>query len=62
MDSDQYITTQYVGFPVGYQDSKKNSYLYNHVNIYLDYHQVEDNGYRYGLSIETIVSGYCGAM
>lgn len=47
MDSDRYITTQYVGFPVGYQDEvKKGYYIYNHVNLILDYHQVEPDGYR----------------
>ena len=40
--------TQYVGFPVGYQeeDDKKNYYLYNHVNIILEYHTVEADGHR----------------
>lgn len=40
--------TQYVGFLVGYQeeDDKKNYYLYNHVNIILEYHTVEADGHR----------------
>jgi len=52
LDSDEYVTTQYTGFPIGFVDStstnnnKPNLYVYNHVNIILDYHQVEDDGYR----------------
>lgn len=47
LDTDQFTTTQFVGFPVGYQDADmKNYYLYNHVNIILDYHTVEENGHR----------------
>ncbi len=55
MDSDQFITTQYVGFPVGYQDEKSNHYIYNHVNIILDYHQVDADAYRIvGFYVEPI--------
>lgn len=47
LDTDQFTTTQFVGFPVGYQDGDmKNYYVYNHVNILLDYHTVEENGHR----------------
>jgi transmembrane 9 superfamily protein 2/4 len=45
LDSDQFVTTQYVGFPVGYQDGT-SYYIYNHVNIILDYHTVEVDGHR----------------
>jgi transmembrane 9 superfamily member 2/4 len=31
------------GFPIGFMDTdKKTPYLYNHVNIHIDYHQIED--------------------
>ena len=47
MDTDQFVTTQYVGFPVGYQDTDgKSFYLYNHVNIILEYHTVAVDGHR----------------
>ena len=37
VDSEQYIITAYAGgFPVGYQDHKA-SYLFNHVNIIVEY-------------------------
>ena len=45
LDTDQFVTTQYVGFPVGYQDGN-SYYLYNHVNIILEYHTVEADGHR----------------
>jgi transmembrane 9 superfamily member 2/4 len=45
LDNDQYSTTQYVGFPIGYVDGK-NYYIYNHVNIILEYHTVEGEGSR----------------
>ena len=45
LDSAQFVTTQYIGFPVGYQE-EKNSYLYNHVNIVLEYHPVDVDSYR----------------
>lgn len=45
LESDQYVTTQFVGFPVGYiQDD--TYYLYNHVNIILDYHTVDTDAHR----------------
>lgn len=43
--NDQYSTTQYVGFPIGYSDAK-NYYIYNHANIILEYHPVEGEGSR----------------
>ena len=45
MDSEQFVTTQYVGFPVGYAEGN-NFYIYNHVNIVLEYHTVEENAHR----------------
>ena len=45
LDSDQFITTQYVGFPVGYMQGN-TYYIYNHVNIILEYHVVENEGNR----------------
>lgn len=45
LDSDQYVTTQYVGFPVGYHVGNVY-YIYNHVNIILEYHNVENGGRR----------------
>lgn len=47
LDTDQFVTTQYVGFPIGYTDGP-TSFLYNHVNIILEYHEVEGEGYRCG--------------
>lgn len=54
MDSDHFITTQYVGFPVGYKEG--NAYfLYNHVNIILEYSTVEEDGHRIvGFYVEPI--------
>lgn len=40
LDSDQFVTTQYVGFPVGYT-SKNSHYIYNHANIVLEYHKID---------------------
>lgn len=45
VDNEQYVTTQYVGFPVGFKEGK-NFYIYNHVNIILEYHNVENDGHR----------------
>lgn len=45
LDSEQYVTTQYVGFPVGYTDGDV-AYIYNHANIILEYHTVEEDSYR----------------
>ena len=45
LDSDQFITTQYTGFPVGYTEGKIQ-YLYNHVNIILEYHTVAADAHR----------------
>jgi len=41
IDTEEYITTSYSrGFPVGYSDTNKNHYLYNHVNIIVKYHEL----------------------
>jgi len=41
LDSEQYITTTYAGgFPVGYQDGSK-AYIFNHVNIIVEYHPLD---------------------
>lgn len=45
LDTEQFVTTQYVGFPVGYVDGA-NYYMYNHVNIIIEYHSVETDGHR----------------
>lgn len=45
VDSEQFITTQFVGFPVGYVEGT-STYIYNHVNIIMEYHTVEANNYR----------------
>lgn len=45
VDTDQYVTTQYVGFPVGFT-SGKSIYVYNHANIILEYHKVGEDGHR----------------
>ena len=56
MDSAQYVTTQYVGYPVGYLAmDQKTTYIYNHVNIILEYHTVEADGHRIvGFSVEPL--------
>lgn len=48
-DSDLFITTQYVGFPVGYRTEtpdNKGDYIFNHVNIILEYKTVSEDIYR----------------
>jgi transmembrane 9 superfamily protein 2/4 len=45
LDTDQYVTTQYVGFPVGYVNGL-TTFIYNHVNIILEYHDLEDGSSR----------------
>jgi len=45
LDSDHFITTEYVGFPVGFKEGH-DYFLYNHVNIILEYSRVEVDGYR----------------
>ncbi len=50
MDTDQFVTTQYVGYPIGYAEGK-SSFVYNHVNIILEYHSVEPEGDRYMLFV-----------
>ena len=45
LDDDDFVTTEYVGYPVGYTQGAAN-YVYNHVNIIVEYHTVEDDEYR----------------
>eukprot|EP01038_Epipyxis_sp_PR26KG_P012781 gene12781-17137_t len=45
LDSDQFVKTQYVGYPIGYVDGA-STFIYNHVNIILEYHTVEQDGHR----------------
>lgn len=45
LDSEQYSTTQYVGYPIGYINNG-NYYIYNHVNIILDYHPIDSENNR----------------
>ena len=46
IDSKDYVSTQYVGFPVGFIEGKSAYYLYNHVNIILEYHTVSEDQHR----------------
>jgi transmembrane 9 superfamily protein 2/4 len=45
VDAEESVSTQFVGFPVGYQEGT-TYYIYNHVNIILEYHTVDQNGHR----------------
>lgn len=45
LNTDQYSTTQYVGYPVGYYEGN-NYFIYNHVNIILEYYPIEGEGNR----------------
>lgn len=62
VDSDEIITTEFVGFPVGYVEGL-STYIYNHVNIIMEFHTVEDNAHRIvgfyvePLSVRHIISG-----
>jgi len=47
LDTDQYVSTQFVGYPIGYVDGK-TTYIYNHVNIILEYHEVDGASYYDG--------------
>jgi len=52
LDSEQYITTTYAGgFPVGYQDGNK-AYIFNHVNIIVEYHPLDDGSRVVGFYVE----------
>lgn len=46
IDSDQFVETEYIGFPVGYIGSKGTKFLYNHVNIIIEYHTVSEGAHR----------------
>ena len=53
VDSEQYIITAYAGgFPVGYTDRKKVAYLFNHVNIIVEYHPLDDGSRVVGFYVE----------
>lgn len=45
LDDDQYVTTEYVGYPVGFEELY-NQYIYNHVNIIIEYHTIEPGAHR----------------
>ena len=52
LDSEQYITTTYAGgFPVGYWDNGK-AYIFNHVNIIVEYHPLDDGSRVVGFYVE----------
>ncbi|KAJ1456476.1 hypothetical protein M885DRAFT_616123 [Pelagophyceae sp. CCMP2097] len=52
VDSEQYIITAYAGgFPVGFQDHKA-SYVFNHVNIIVEYHPLDDGSRVVGFYVE----------
>jgi transmembrane 9 superfamily protein 2/4 len=51
VDTDQFVTTQFIGFPVGYMDNN-TPFIYNHVNIILEYHTVEDGHRIVGFYVE----------
>ena len=52
LDSEQYITTTYAGgFPVGYQDGSK-TFIFNHVNIIVEYHPLDDGSRVVGFYVE----------
>ena len=46
LDTDQYVSTQYVGYPIGYVESPTSYVLYNHVNIIIEYHVVGEDANR----------------
>jgi len=45
LDDDDFVTTEYVGYPVGYTQGQ-NNFVYNHVNIIIEYHVVDEDEYR----------------
>ena len=50
--SEQYITTTYAGgFPVGFYEKHK-AYLFNHVNIIVEYHPLDDGSRVVGFYVE----------
>jgi len=52
LDSEQYITTTYAGgFPVGYSQNGK-TYIFNHVNIVVEYHPLDDGSRVVGFYVE----------
>ena len=54
LEDDRFVTTEYTGFPVGFQEGS-SSFVYNHVNIIIDYHTVGADEYRIvGFKVEPI--------
>lgn len=53
LDTDQFVTTEYVGFPIGYMDGGA-SYIFNHVNIILEYHNVDEGRRVVGFYVEPL--------
>lgn len=54
LDSENYVTTEFVGFPVGYMEGG-SYYIYNHVNIVVEYFRVDDSNFRIvGFYVEPI--------
>merc|ERR1719183_1676850 len=52
IDSEQYITTAYAGgFPVGYTEDTR-TYLFNHVNIIVEYHPLDAGSRVVGFYVE----------
>jgi transmembrane 9 superfamily protein 2/4 len=54
LDSENFVTTEFVGFPVGYVEGG-NTFIYNHVNIIIEYFAVDDDTSRIvGFYVEPI--------
>eukprot|EP00635_Sarcinochrysidales_sp_CCMP3193_P011481 CAMPEP_0118908982 /NCGR_PEP_ID=MMETSP1166-20130328/11752_1 /TAXON_ID=1104430 /ORGANISM="Chrysoreinhardia sp, Strain CCMP3193" /LENGTH=666 /DNA_ID=CAMNT_0006848393 /DNA_START=11 /DNA_END=2011 /DNA_ORIENTATION=+ len=52
VDSEEYIITAFAGgFPVGYHD-RKATYLFNHVNVIVEYHPLDDGSRVVGFYVE----------
>jgi len=52
IDSEQYITTAYAGgFPIGYKDGAK-TFVFNHVNVIIEYHPLDDGSRVVGFYVE----------
>jgi transmembrane 9 superfamily member 2/4 len=49
------------GFPIGFMDTdKKKHYLYNHVNIHIDYHQIGNKYHVVAFAVEPLSVGWDG--
>lgn len=53
LDDDSFITTDYVGYPVGFEQDGEQ-YLFNHANIIVEYHAVEDGNRIVGFYVEPL--------